>query len=170
MKMIPVTYINRNTSALTVCFNKANKPLLTLLYAKLVIIEIGGWVEMSMDDLIERAGKKIKDPKNVKVLEQDIRRNSGFQYDTNFRPLLIKVVGLVRVEQLEAKLDMVKHTKMKAALDMLKAARNSVAHTYVKNPSGGAVIAAPSVSITYFKDICDGLMNIESEMKKLKII
>ena len=59
---------------------------------------------------------------------------------------------------------------MKAALDMLKAARNSVAHTYVKNPSGGAVIAAPSVSMTYFNDIYAGLMNIEMEMKKLKMI
>lgn len=168
--MIPVTYIHRNAKILTVCFQNSNKPLLTLLYAKLIIIEIGGWVEMSMDDLIERAGKKIKEQKNNKSLEADVKRNSGFHYDTNFRPLMIKVIGLVQVEQLERKLDMAKHAKMKAALDMLKAARNSVAHTYVKNPSGGAVIAAPSVSMTYFNDIYAGLMNIEMEMKKLKMI
>lgn len=125
---------------------------------------------MSMDDLIERAGKKILHEKNSKALESDIKRNSGFHYDNNFRPLLIKVIGLVRMEQLEKKLDVAKHTKMKAALDMLKSARNSVAHTYVKNPSGGAVIAAPSLSVTYFNDIYAGLMDIEKEMKGLAII
>lgn len=125
---------------------------------------------MSMDDLIVRAGKKIKDSRNAKLLESDVKKNSGFHYDYNFRPLLIKVIGLVRVEQLEAKLDTAKQTKMKAALELLKAARNSVAHTYVKNPSGGAIIAAPSVSIAYFSDIYEGLMDIERGMKKLNII
>ncbi|MFZ3116953.1 MAG: hypothetical protein WA159_01420 [Variovorax sp.] len=144
---------------------------MTLFYAKLVIIEVGGWVEMSMDDLAYRAGKTLVAAPNAKYLEREvIRKNYGFDYEKNFRPMLMKVIGLVRLEKLERNLDVSKHTKMKAALELLKNARNSVAHTYVKNPSGGMVIAAPSVSLSYFSDIYDGLKDIEEKMKSLKLI
>lgn len=169
--MIPVTYINRNTKVLTTCFNKSTRPLLTFMYAKLVIIEVGGWVELSMDDLVERAGKNLKLSPNIKKLNDDIiKKNYGFDYDRNFRQMLMKVIGLVILEKLESGLDVAKFTRMTAALELLKKARNAVAHTYVKNPSGGAIIAAPSVSMTYLQDICNGLKDIETQMKKLKII
>lgn len=144
---------------------------MTFLYAKLVIIEVGGWVEMSMDDLVKRAGRGLKDSDNIKHLDNEIiKKNYGFDYDRNFRPMLTKAIGLVRLEKLEGRLDVAKQTKMKAALELLKKARNAVAHTYVKNPAGGTTIAAPSVSMSYFRDICDGLKDIEANMKKLKII
>lgn len=169
--MIPVTYIERNTKSLTTCFNNSTRPLMTLLYAKLVIIEVGGWVEMSMDDLVERAGKSLKMSTNILHLEREIiRSNYGFDYERNFRPMLTKAIGLVSLEKLEGRLDTAKQTKMKAALTLLKQARNTVAHTYVKNPAGGAIIAGPSVAMSYFRDIYDGLKNIEANMKKLKLI
>ena len=144
---------------------------MTLLYAKLVIVEVGGWVEMSMDDLVERAGNNLNTSTNITYLEKEIiKKNYGFDYDRNFRQMLMKVIGLVRLEKLELRLDTAKFTKMKAALELLKKARNSVAHTYVKNPSGGATIAAPTVSISYFHDIYDGLKDIEANMKRLNII
>lgn len=169
--MIPVTYIKRNTHLLTTSFNKSTQPLMALLYAKLVIVEVGGWVEMSMDDLVERAGKGLSKTENIKLLEKDIiKRTYGFGYEQNFRPMLMKTIGLVKLEKLEGKLDTSKQTKMKAALEMLKASRNSAAHTYVKSLAGGATIDAPSVSMSYFQDIYDGLKDIESNMKSLKLI
>lgn len=169
--MIPITYINRNTSALTTCFTKSTRPLLTFMYAKLVIIEVGGWVELSMDDLVNRAGRSLKVTNNIKHLEKDIiRKNSGFDYDINFRPMMMRVIGLPALEKLEGKLDIAKFTKMKAELELLKKARNAVAHTYVKQFSGGATIDAPSVTLVRFNAIYDGLKEIEAQMKTLKLI
>lgn len=169
--MIPVTYIKRNAKTLTTRFNRSHKPLMTFLYAKLVIIEVGGWIEISMDDLVERAGKKLKVNKNIAMLGDNIiGKNYGFDYERNFRQMLMKVIGIVMLEKLESKLDVAKQTKMKASLELLKRARNSVAHTYVKNPAIGATITAPSVAMAYFFDIYNGLKDIETQMKKLKLI
>lgn len=169
--MIPVTYINRNAKALTICFNKSTTPLMSVLYAKLFIIEVGGWVEISMDDLVERAGNKLKLTKNIAKLDSDIvGKNYGFDYERNFRAMMMRVIGLVMLEKLEIRLDIAKQTKMKAALDLLKKSRNTVAHTYVKKPVGGITITAPSVAMSYFNDIYSGLKDIETHMKKLKLI
>lgn len=172
--MIPVTYIQRNAKTLTTCFNKSiksKKTLMMILYAKLIIIEIGGWVEMSMDDIVERAGKDLKMTNNISHLKTDvIKRNYGFDYAGNFRPMLMKAIGIVKLEALEQRLDISKFTKMKAALALLKDARNAVAHTYVKNPTRGITFAAPSLAMSYFRDIYDGLKDIEVHMKALKLI
>lgn len=144
---------------------------MTMLYAKLLIIEIGGWVEVSMDDLVERAGRTLRIDSNTKYLEDEIiKRNFGFDYDSNFRPMLMKAIGIVKVEAVEKRLDITKFTKMKAALKLLKQARNSVAHTYIKNPTGGVMITGPSVAMSYFQDIYDGLMDIETSMRVLRLI
>ena len=172
--MIPVTYIKRNTRALSSCFDKASragKPLMVLLYAKLVIIEISGWVEMSMDDVVQRAGRKLKVKANCKYLEDRVvKKNFGFDYEDNFRKMLMQVVGLVELEALEGGLDGAKFQKMKAALALLKQARNTVAHTYVKNPTGGITITAPSLAVAYFDDIYDGLKDFETNMKARRLI
>ena len=141
------------------------------MYAKLVIIEVGGWVELSMDDLVSRAGKKIRAPKNTRKLNDEIIKNNyGFDYERNFQHMLMRVIGLVMLEKLENRLNVAKLTKMTAALVLLKKARNTVAHTYVKNPSGGATITAPSLSMGYFRDIYEGLKEVEAQMKTLGLI
>jgi hypothetical protein len=141
------------------------------MYAKLVIIEVGGWVALSMDYLLSRAGKSLKVTDNIRYLEKDIiRKNSGFDYEFNFRQMMMRVIGLARLEKLEGKLDIAKFTKMKAELELLKKARNSVAHTYVKQFSGGVTIDAPSVTLARFTAIYEGLKEIESKMKIMKLI
>lgn len=125
---------------------------------------------MSMDDLIERASKKLKEPANIKQKKEIIKKNYGFDYEINFRGMLIKIIGLVQVERLESKLDTGKHAKMKAALELLKSARNTVAHTYIKNPTTGITISSPSVTTSYFNDIYEGLKDIEAKMKILRLL
>ncbi|TDK65997.1 hypothetical protein [Sapientia aquatica] len=169
--MIPVTYIKRNAAALEKQYNKSTKQLMTILYAKLVVIEVAGWVEMSMDELIKRAGKTIKEPLNIKHLDsQIIQRTYGFEYDKHFRSMLMRVIGLVSVEELEGRLNAGTHAKMLAAINLLKSARDSLAHTYVENPSSGPGFAAPSVAMSYLNDIYAGLKDIETNMKILKLI
>ncbi|HCL4119090.1 endoribonuclease [Pseudomonas aeruginosa] len=168
--MIPKTYIERNIKILSKNFQSSQKPLMTLLYAKLVIIEIGGWVELSMDDIINRAGKKLKEDSNIVHLEKEIiQRNYGFSYERNFRPMLMKAIGLTRLEKLEKSLDLSKHQKMVAALKNLKTARDKVAHTYIKDPAL-RIVDAPSVSQRHFNDIYAGLKDLEEKMKRINLI
>ncbi|WDG50455.1 hypothetical protein [Pseudomonas chlororaphis] len=167
--MIARTYIERNLKVLTKSFNTAPSTLLTVLYAKLVIVEVGGWIELSMDDLAKRAAKSLKETANTKFRDNIIKTNYGFDYDMNFRQMLMKMIGLVRVEALEKRLDVATHTKMKVALSNLKIVRNQVSHTYVKNISLGT-ISAPSLTYSYFLDVYNGLLDIEKNMKALRII
>ncbi len=168
--MISVTYIQRNVRTICAGYRAAAKPLHTLMLAKLAIIEVGGWVEMSMDDLVLRCGKKLKESKNDDHLKKVIVKNTwGFDYEKNFRQMLIRAVGLVTVEKIELRLDGAKFAKLNAALDMLKTARNNVAHTYVKHPVVTAPIPAPMVVASYFNDIYDGLKDFEKVMKSLRL-
>lgn len=169
--MIPVTYIKRNISTIGGRYKAANKPLDVLLLAKLAIIEVGGWVEMSMDDLVVRCGRKLKEPANETYLMNTIIRTTwGFDYKKNFRKMLMQAVGLTTLEMIEGAVDGAKFAKMTAALNLLKAARNDVAHTYVKRITVAAPIPAPTVVAIYFQDIYIGLKDMEAVMKQLKLI
>lgn len=169
--MIPSTYIKRNISTIGAEYKSAKKPLQIMLYAKLAIIEVGGWVEMSMDDLVLRCGAKLRNPSNISHLKKDIvDRTWGFDYNKSFRQMLIRAVGLIAVEKIESTVDGGKFAKMTAAIDMLKTARNNVAHTYVKNIAVTAPIPEPAVAATYFNDIYVGLKDMEAVMKSLKLI
>lgn len=125
---------------------------------------------MSMDDIAERAGRRLNMQTNINHLKNDIiKRTSAFDYNSNFRLMLMKTIGLVNLEKLESQLDVSKHQKMKAALMLLKQARNSAAHTYVKH-LGGTPITAPSVASKHLDDIYDGLKDLEIKMQKLKLL
>lgn len=169
--MIASTYIMRNLASLASSYKEAKKPLHLLLFAKLAIIEAGGWVEMSMDDLVLRCGKKLTVPDNATHLKkQVVDRTWGFDYDLHFRQMLIKAIGLVTVEKIECSVDGAKFAKMSASLSLLKTARNDVAHTYVKYLNPVAPIPSPPVVKSYVVDIRDGLKEMESVMRGLKLI
>lgn len=169
--MIASTYIIRNLTSLASSYQGAKKPLHLLLFAKLAIIEAGGWVEMSMDDLVLRCGRKLKVPDNATHLKkQVVDKTWGFDYDKHFRQMLIKAIGLVTVEKIERSIDGAKFAKMSASLALLKAARNDVAHTYVKYLNPASPIPSPPVVKGYVIDIYDGLKEIESVMRGLRLI
>jgi len=125
---------------------------------------------MSMDDIVLRCGRRLKQPPNVAHLEKIVEKTWGFDYNKNFRPMLMQAVGFVAVEKIEAAIDGAKFAKMLAALGNLKTARNNVAHTYVKYLTPTAPIPAPGVTTSYFNDIYDGLVEVETVMKGLKLI
>lgn len=169
--MIPLTYIKRNIRTIGARYKSSKNPLHTVLYAKLAIIEVGGWVEMSMDDLVIRAGARLKQPKNIKQFQEDIiGKTWGFEYTKNFRKMLIQTIGLVTVEIVEGHVDGGKFAKMLAAIALLKTARNNVAHTYVKKISPTAPIPSPVVAATYLNDIYIGLKDIEAALKAKKVL
>jgi len=167
--MIGKTSILRNLQRLEALYSSAHSPMKTLFYAKLSILELGGWIEESMDSVIRScANRNLKDGRNRHVIEEDIiKRTYGFAYDQHFRKMLVQVVGLAGVEKLEKRVDPVKLHMMKGALGSLKTSRDTEAHSHLKGVTRR--LDAPSVTRARFFDVYDGLREVESTLRKLTL-
>ena len=88
-----------------------------LYYSKLALIELCGWIEVTMDQMmLECARNCLSRSSDVTYMKQVIDRNYGFTYNGHFREMLIRIVGLVNVERLESRLDPVKFELLKSSL------------------------------------------------------
>lgn len=165
--MVSKTSILRNLSKISTLFNKTSNPKEALFYSKLAILELCGWIEESMDDIVKNcANRKLRNNDNLIFLKKEIiKKVHGFDYHNNFRKMLMQVIGLIRLEIIERKVDQTKLEHMKAALNALKAQRDTVAHTYIKGIT--LRIDAPSITKQRFVDVYEGLKNIEHELKRL---
>ncbi len=159
--MIAQSYILSNLKALDRRYNQTKSSKEALFCSKLAILELCGWIEESMDDIIIRcAMRHLKDNENRKYCKQQIiKKTYGFDYHNNFRFMLIRLVGLVVVEKLESQVDAAKYGTMKATLDALRTVRNSEAHTHLKGTT--RTLNAPSFTIGQFRPVCDGLLEFD---------
>jgi hypothetical protein len=168
--MIAKKDITRNLSIIDKRFLNAKNSRREQLYSKLAILELCGWIEESMDDIIRSYAcrhliiQKNKDFVNGFV----IQKTHSFDYKSNFRRMLIQILGIVQLEKFEQILDPHKFTKMEAALDTLKICRDTEAHTYTK---GGTTkkLNAPSATIGQFQEVYEGLKDIEKKLRTLRI-
>jgi len=103
-----------------------------------------------MDEVVLRcAVRHLKSADNRKYCRDTVvERTYGFDYHNNFRFMLIRLLGLVNVENIEARVDERKHNSMVAALASLKTQRNTEAHTHLRGTT--RTINAPSVTIAQF--------------------
>lgn len=167
--MISKSKIRMNLLWLNRCYNQASTPQASLMYSKLAILELCGWIEESMDDLVMRCGKRcVKSVDLQEIIQKKvIRPNSGFSYDDHFKKMLAQVIGLIQLEKIEKQSNSQIIQNFKAVLNNLKSPRNVVAHTYIsgRTPS----INAPSYTLQQFNDVYLGLKEIEKILKKLKI-
>lgn len=148
---------------------KAAQDNFDLLYnSKLALIEVSGWTEVTMDDIIRSFAKEhLQCPQNLEYVESTIiERIHGFTYNAHFRRMLIQVAGLAAVEKVETHLDQAVFSQMKASLGNLSTRRNREAHTYIDGPERR--IDSPSVINKYFKEIHEGLEEIEKCLMELK--
>lgn len=165
--MLVKTYIQSNLKALDVKFRKSNSQRDNLFYSKLAILELCGWLEESMDVVVTDCAKRlIKNPQNLTYIEAEIKRNYGFNYEKNFKSLLIKLIGIVVFEKIESSLDSQKLQLFISTLGTLVIKRNSEAHTHIKGVT--RVIDAPSVTIAHFNNLYNGLLEFENALKALK--
>jgi len=164
--MIAKSYIQKNLKQLEARFSKAKTPKDNLYFSKLAVMELCGWVEVSLDDVVERIiQQKLKETKNKRDFSRDvIKRNWGFKYE-NFRRMLTQAVGIIVVERIEKKVDQNVSAQFQSGLGNLTTARNSIAHTYI--PGMQATIDAPSVTMARFNHLYDGLKEFERVIFKL---
>lgn len=93
-----------------------------IFYSKLALIELCGWIEETMDDIVLRCAKRcLKSPANQKFIKDVIiKPNYNFQYEA-FRKMLMIVIGLATLEKIEKKLEKtVKFSALKGYLGNLK--------------------------------------------------
>lgn len=165
--MVSKTSILRNLSIISRLFNKASNPKEVLFYSKLAILELCGWIEECMDNIVKNcANRKLRNKDNLNFLEKEIiKKVHGFDYHNNFRKMLMQVIGLIRLEIIESRVNQTKLEHMKADLNALKEQRDPVAHTHIKGTT--LRIDAPSITKQRFVNVYEGLKNIEYELKRL---
>lgn len=101
--MIAKSYIESTLIELDNLFNNSTSQKKYIYYAKLAIIELCGWIEETIDDIVHRhSNRNLKDTTNKKYCrDKIIKPNYGFQYNENIRPMLISLIGLIEIEKLE---------------------------------------------------------------------
>ena len=164
--MISKTYIQSNLRSLDASFRATANGKHLYYFSKLSILELCGWIEMSMDDIVMRhCNRKVRLAGNHKFIEKDVvGRTYGFDYDKHFRSMLIRLVGVITTEKIEREIDVTVQTLFTAELTSLKSIRNSLAHTYAKNfPS----IDAPSRTKMRFAPLYNGLIAYDQALRSL---
>jgi hypothetical protein len=161
------TYIATNLREINSAHNAASKQKHALYLSKLAILELCGWIELSMDDIIRMySRRKLRDPNNILFVENEvIGRNFGFVYSRNFRSMLIRALGLADLERIERKIDATTRARLEAHLNALASVRNNLAHTYLRGIT--VTIDAPSATIARFNDVYDGLVEYERRIRQV---
>jgi len=131
------------------------------------MLELCGWIELSMDEIVCRLSKRlVNDPKNQKFFEKQIvRKVHGFDYDHDFRRMLIALIGLHGVETIERKVKPTLFHPMCAALNALKPERDKHAHGFIKGTT--LRLDAPSVMTGRLHIVHAGLVDIDSVLRRV---
>jgi hypothetical protein len=166
--MIARSYITGNLQAINRNYQQATSQRDSLLFSKLAILELCGWIEESMDDVVLRcAMRHLKLSENRTYCRAEfIQRTYGFEYHKNFRFMLVRLLGLVNVEYIEERVNQAKRDAMTAALTSLKTQRNLEAHTHVRGTARH--INAPSVTIAQFPVLYDGLAEFDRVIRNTR--
>ncbi len=129
--MIAYSYIERNLNALDVRYRKSKSIKDASFVSKLAILELCGWIEVSLDDCIERASVRVlKDSESRKFIQDKIKKNYGFEYENHFRGMMVNLVGIWGFERIVRNIDAGVSANFMSELKSLTVKRNSLAHTY----------------------------------------
>lgn len=170
--MIETSYIENRLKELNRLYSSAMSSSedneLPLLYSKIAIIELGGWIEESRDELRDQLLKIIthQNPEDCckKIYPKHV---SGFDYMDHFRKAIFeRLIGLHGASELEAQLDEEINLVFKSSMGTLWYQRNICAHRTIKGTQ--VSIQSPSSTMKQFKNIEPGLKQLEAAINCLK--
>ena len=112
--MIAKTYIEANLKGIQRRFDNARTQKEPLYYSKLAILELCGWIEVSIDDLICRCvRRRVKDTIVMENFEKNvIKPVYGFHYSKHFRKMLCSALGEITVHDIENSIDQLKRQQL----------------------------------------------------------
>lgn len=142
-----------------------------LLTSKASILEVCGWVEQAMDQLVNECAVRcnLSQPR-LTTVNAFIKKNFGFQYEQHFEKMLISVIGFRELEKAESTIQGQVVT-LKGTLSHLTTLRNHFAHTHMDelNPAPPTLnsIPTPSTMLGHAKTAQIGLSAIEARLQAL---
>ncbi len=131
--MITKSYLFKTLNRLDKLYNDSTTDDKKIFYSKLALIELCGWIEETMDDIVLRCAKRcLKSEANQKFIDKTIGDTYSFGYEA-FRKMLMMVIGLATLEKIEKKSEKTdKISTLKGYLGNLKKSRNLAAHSHTK--------------------------------------
>jgi hypothetical protein len=168
--MIPKRYTSLQLKKLDGLYNSAvtsgSDPDFPKYYSRLAVLEVGGWIEDSMDDLVRLYSrrKRIKIKAYLDYVEEIIGRNYGFGYENNFKKMMRAALGATLLSNVESGMDVVKKQALESALSVLYPERNQHAHRSIRTAIS---FTAPSVCQAHFNDVYTGLKEFERILKSV---
>lgn len=164
--MVVKKHILNNIKRLNRLYNGAPTPTDATYYSKLAIIELCGWVELSMDNIaVNFATRYLRTPPFIASFNDLLDKNYGFDYKRNFRKMMNQTIGLHNMEQIETTINATGDiTVLDATLDALKILRNDAAHTFV---GATTTYQAPSVTKNQLEIIYPILKKIGQAIRAL---
>lgn len=154
--MISHSYIKKNLAYLDSVYNNARSTTEADYCCKLAILELCGWIELSMDDIVLRGCvRALKLKKNRDAVREKVKLNYGFEYQKHFVSLITSLVGFHGFEIIEKTISEAISVNFRSELANLKERRNSLAHTYYKGVTSH--YDAPSITISRYHSVAAGL-------------
>jgi len=94
--MISNLTILKNFVRINRLYSTSNSPIETLLYAKIGIIELCGWIEETMDAIVlDVSQRSLRTQAHRVYIERQIIKNThGFEYEAHFQKCLWELLGL----------------------------------------------------------------------------
>jgi len=163
--MISHSYISKNLHYLDKKYQNSGSPTEAGYCSKLAILELCGWIELSMDDIILRACiRGVKNPGFRKAIKDKVKRNYGFEYERHFQSMVTTLIGYRGYEKIEKNVPTAVTVNFKAELSILKDRRNSLAHTYFKGVTQH--YDAPSLTLQRYNTVSNGLTAYDRALRE----
>lgn len=159
--MITRAEIEYNLKRLERDYNAAKNAKSRTLYSKLAVLELCGWIEENFDTIATvgvKASLRTNDYKDY-FKNEIIKSNNGFSYHNHFKKMMVKSVGVIRMEKIELKMQQVGSLNpLKGKLSSLEVVRNSLAHTH---STQHANVQTPSVTLSDLQQILPHIIKLD---------
>ena len=164
--MINATDITNTINDLDLLYN--SNPSQATYFSKLALLELCGWLELTMDSIVLDYGKnKLTVQSNKDHIEKSVvGMTYGFHYDQHFRPMLMKLVGLIKLEQIESGIIATGELSiLESQLGSLHQTRKRAAHTHINGAT--ATYEAPSKIRQYLTTLHPILQKFDTALQAI---
>lgn len=138
-------------------------PDMPVLFSKLAIIELAGWLEDSLDDILfEYMSRHLIDSDVIRDVREDIiKKNYGFKFQQNIQKIYLAVLGANNWENIIDKINTADFLNFKSITGSLASSRNNAAHS---STIVTRTFNAPSTTLSEFRKLKPAIQTIESEV------
>jgi hypothetical protein len=156
--------IEENLKSLNLRYRRSKSIESASFASKLAILELCGWIEVSLDECIDRASNRVlQKQESRKFIAEKVKKNSGFDYDSHFRTMIVNLIGIWGFEKIVQNVETTIVVNFMNELNTLKIKRNSLAHTYTRAITEH--YDAPSITLERFVHIRAGFEAFERALQ-----